>query len=191
MRRHVARVARRGRDARVDPRRLQTHRGMLAVVERVERVVRRTRMLGILFQDRRRNRAGLQRDGGVPFAAWNRGEQRQRIECRRLVVVRKAGGEGAHALGVRAAARRLVAGAVQLLHRVEVALLARGRRLGLPRRRVRRQPRQRRARLVGRLVQPERLIVRERFAPVRHRKAGVDLLRLPERVDGVVVLEAV
>ena len=72
MRRHVARVARRRRDARVGARRLQPHRGMLAIVERVERVVRRARMLRVPLQhgerDRRRPSATpavLRSSGGI------------------------------------------------------------------------------------------------------------------------------
>ncbi len=62
MRRHVARVARRRRDARVDPRRLQPHRRVLAVVERVQRVVGGAGMLGVLLEHGGGNAAGLQRE---------------------------------------------------------------------------------------------------------------------------------
>src|SRR4029077_4407374 len=99
--------------------------------------------------------------------------------------------ELAHAAGVRAVTRRLVAIANQAFHRVEITLLARGRRFALARGARRPEARERGARLVHALVVPERLIVRERLAPVRHREAGIDLLRLPEGFDGVVVLEAV
>src|SRR5881396_30163 len=41
------------------------------------------------------------------------------------------------------------------------------------------------------LVPPERLVVRQRLAPVRHREPGIDALCLAEGFNRVVVLEAV
>ncbi len=101
----------------------------------------RAGMLRVLLQDRERDLAGLQRHRQVPFAGRDRRQQRERVERRRLVVFRKLRVELRHAVGVGAVARRLVAVAEQALHGVEIALLARGRRLGLPRGARRRQPR--------------------------------------------------
>src|SRR3954451_12411111 len=94
-----------------------------------------------------------------------------------------------HAIRIRAVATALVAVAEQPLHGVEIALLARCRRFGLPGRARRREPPQSGARLVQVLVQPQRLVVRERLAPVRQGEPGGDFLRFAESGDRVVVLE--
>ena len=164
---------------------------MLAIVEGVERVVRGAGMLGVLLQDRGHDGAGLQRHVGIALAFGNRRQQRERVERCRLVVVRKLRVERGHAIGIGAVAGGGVALAVEDLDGIEIPLLTRGRRLRLARGARRREARERGARAVDLLIQPQRLIVRERFAPVGHREAGIDLLRFAERVDRGVVLEAV
>ena len=193
VRRHVARVARGRRDARVGARRLAApspHARRRR--RRAARSARRPGCCGFFLRMASAIAAGLQRHrrirarpaGSSPAAPAHRTPPpRRRLDsCAR---------SSRHAIGVGAVARRLVAVAEQALDRVEIRLLARGRRLRLPRGRRRRQPAERRARLGEVLVEPQRLVVGERFAPVRHREAGIGLLRLPEAVDRVVVLEAV
>jgi hypothetical protein len=187
----VPRVARGGRDLRVETGRVERHRRVLAVVVGVQRVVRRAGMLRVALQDGGGDPAGLERDRLVPAAVGDCREQRQRVERRGLVVARVLARELGHASRVGPIARGFVPIAEQRLDRSEVGLLARRRRLRLPRRGGGRQTIQRRTRLVDALVVPERLIVAERLAPVRQRKAWIDALRLAERRNRIVVLEAV
>jgi hypothetical protein len=121
---------------------------VLAVVERVQRVMVGPGVLGIFREDRQGDAAGLQRHGRIAFALGNGREQRQRVERGSLVVVGKLRVQGAHAIGVGLQARGLITAAEQLLDGVEVALLAHGCRLRLARRYSRPQPRQHRAALV-------------------------------------------
>ena len=62
---------------------------MLAIVERVQRVVGRAGMLGFLLQDRERDAARLERDRQVALARRDSRQQRQRVERRRLIVFGK------------------------------------------------------------------------------------------------------
>src|SRR5206468_6511129 len=120
-----------------------------------------------------------------------RREQCQRVKCRSLVVVGELAAARAHAVGVDTIASPLVAGTEELFDRIEIALLARRRCLRPPQLARRRQPRQRGARFVGLFVIPEGLVVAQRLAPERQREARIAFLCLAERVDRVVVLEAV
>ena len=76
VRRHVQRVARCRRDLRVDPRRIQAAPIVHPVVVGVQGVVRGSRMLRILLEDRGRQLAGLERDRGIPLPIRDRAEQR-------------------------------------------------------------------------------------------------------------------
>src|SRR5262249_36247033 len=154
------RVARRRRDARVDPRRLQPHRGMLAIVERMKRVVGGAWVLRVAFEDRLRDRAGLQRYRGIALTRRNRRDEGERMERGGFIVLRKRARELAHAARVRLVARSLVSCTEEPLNGIDVALLARRERLPRPRQR---QPPQRVARLVETLVVPERLVVAHRL----------------------------
>ena len=149
-------------------------------------------MLGVSLQDGERDLAGLERHRQVALARRDRRQQRQRVERRRLVVFGKLRVELRHAIGVGAVARRLWRRRrTAARRRRDSPFRARSAPSpGAPRgSRARRA--ERGARLVEILVQPERLVVAERFAPVGHREAGIGLLRLAERRDRVVVLEAV
>jgi hypothetical protein len=104
-----------------------------------------------------------------------------------------------HAFGVRAVARCLISVAEQCLDSAEITPFAGGRRRYRGQTRTsrltpktrRRQLGQNRARLVDALVVPERLVVGDRLTPVGHGKGRIGALRLPERLDRIVVLEAV
>src|SRR5262249_43390341 len=135
--------------------------------------------------------AGLERGRRIALTGWNRRKQRERVERRRLVVIRVRARKLAHPIRVRAIARGFCTVAEEPFDGVEISLLAIGWRLRLTVRARRRQPPERRAGLVHVLVVPERLVVAHRLAPVRQGESGVEALRLPERGDRIVVLEAV
>ena len=133
MRRHVLGVARRRSDPGVDSRRLQPHRRMLAVVERVERVVRGAGVFGILLQNRGGNATGFERTGRVALALGNRRQQRQRVEGRRFIVGRKSRSTAPPCDPRRRGRARPLSLAEQALNGVEIPLLARCRRFRLAR----------------------------------------------------------
>ena len=135
----------------------------------MQRVVGRAGMLRVSFQDRCRNAACFQRHLGNPLAGRDRGEQGERVKRGSLVILWKAPTELRHTIGVRAIARRLVAAAKEDLDGIEVRLLPLGWCLGQSRVASRRQLRQRPARLVQILVEPERLVVAHRLAPIGER----------------------
>jgi len=58
-------MARRRSDLRIDARRRQPHRRVLAIVEGMQRVVRGAGMLRVLLQNRRRDGACFQRYFGI------------------------------------------------------------------------------------------------------------------------------
>ena len=191
VRRHVQRVARRRRERRVDPRRPESQPIVHAIVEGMKRVVRGSRVLGVLRQDAGRERSSLQRDLRVPCVLGDGREQGQRVERRGFVVVGVVAGQRRHAVCVRLQPGRTRAVTEQSFDGVEVRLLARRWRPGRAKRPVRSEPTQDRAGARHVFVVPERLAVRERFAPERHGKARRQTLRLAERRDGFVVLEVV
>ena len=88
VRRHMERVRRRRRDARVRARRGQRERRVIGIVERVNDEVRRARMLRVfrehLLGDRRGERLAAESLVGRPHGA----EQRQRVPRRHFVIVR-------------------------------------------------------------------------------------------------------
>ncbi len=103
VRRHVARVARRGRDPGVDARNVQRPRRVIGVVIVMEQIVGGARMLGVAAEDlpqdlsraplrvapgQLRVPVSLGRRAAQPVGRSDRGvEQRERVEARDLVVV--------------------------------------------------------------------------------------------------------
>jgi hypothetical protein len=86
---------------------------VIGIVERVDDVVRRARVLRVALEDLLRDRRSLHRVAGVADAGASGAEERQRIQARDFVVRRKFGVKLAHDAGVRDIARQLVAGAEQ------------------------------------------------------------------------------
>jgi hypothetical protein len=101
---------------------------VLAVVVRVERVVRRAGVVGVPSQNRRRDCARVQRDLDVALPFGNRGEKGESVEGGSLVILWVGGSKGGHAGRVRRGASHTVALTEEPLDRVQVPLLPVGRR---------------------------------------------------------------
>ena len=179
VRAHVLRVTRRRRDLRVDARGAKAERRVDRIVVRVNEVVRKARMIRMRGKNRFENCGRPHIDGEV--AAVMRGsQQRQRIKCRRIHVVRILSRQARQRLGKREVAAVLVAVAVQDFDGAHVIPLALGLRFRHPRIGRRCKPCEGCERRVAVLLHPHRVRVGHRFAPVGHGEVGVELLRLAE-----------
>ena len=206
VRRHVQRVARSGRHLRVGARRGQRQARVRRIVVIMDQVVQRPGVVGAKGEDRAKDRRRFSLHGAAnermlvlivariakeSRTARRGAHERQCEECPCLEVGRIRASQLAHRLAIGTIARCALARSVQRLDGPQVALLALGRRQSQPRLRCRRKPCERRARGVGILVEPQRLVAGHRLAPVRHGKAAVVALSLAKRLDGVLVLEVV
>jgi hypothetical protein len=186
----------RGRDLGVAAGRRQAEDGVVRIVERMQDVVRRARMVGFPVEDLLRDR-GCPHPGaqsgwilgrpGIGAAPVSDPEQGKRVEGGSLEVVRVRAMDCIHRGAVGPVAVGFLAFAVQRPHRVQVGLFARAGR------RCCGQPGQDRTgrRSVLR-VAPERVVVGQRLAPIGHGEVrldpggGAELLqrdRVPERMQ--------
>jgi hypothetical protein len=113
------------------------------------------------------------------------------MEGLRLIVPRMRGGQPPHGHRVGAVPDRALPVSVQDLDRPQIALLTVRPRPGRARLRRRAQPEQGRTRHLRVLVEPQRLVCRHGFAPIRHGEGPIDALGFAEGLDGVFVLEVV
>ena len=187
---HVQRVRRGRRNLRIRIGVAQAERGVHWIVVRVDQVVRRAGMLRVLRVDLFHQRGGLHVDGEVPAVVAG-AEQRQCIERRDLIVLRKLLVHAAQLLGIGQVAGQLIAGAVQAVERRQPFFFLGGGRLGPTRLGCGRQAGERGVRLLRRRLLPYGVVVGHGLAPIRHRKSRVRLLRLLEGFLRIVVLEAV
>ena len=104
---HVKGVGRVGRDARVSAGRAETLRGDRREVVAVDQVVRHAGVIRLLGEDRLQNGSGLQLVPVRLVVRVQRGVERERIEDRRLGVLRILPGDGFHHLFVRDGALRV------------------------------------------------------------------------------------
>src|SRR5437764_8938896 len=101
----MARVARCGCDAGVDPGGLEPHGRVLRIAVGVQRVVSGARMTRISGENRGRDRARLKGYLRIRLARSDRREQRERIKRSRLVVFGVGARELADAVWIRAVPR--------------------------------------------------------------------------------------
>ena len=139
-----------------------------------------------VFDDRRR----LHVDGEI--AAFDVGrENGDRVERRRFIVFRELARDPRHRLFVGAQRGDVVRLRVERVHRPQIRLFARRGRFRLPRLRRRRERVEHLQARLAVAVAPERMRMRQRFSPIRHRERGIGLPRLRERFRRIVELEAV
>ena len=194
--RHVASVRDRRRDLRVAACGVERQRSMDRIVEGVNRVVRRSRVVRVLVEH-------LHRDGARPHLEPQRliaecarsGQHRKRIERGHLVIVGVARIEPCH--GLHVANPSFVVGAPlapQRLDRFEEALLPVGRCLGGPRGTGRSEACEHRARILFIEIGPtpeQWVVVAQGFAPVGEGEVRFDGLGGLELLDGLLPAEAV
>ena len=179
----MQRVASGGGDARVHPSRRQREDGVLGAVERVDDVVRRARVLGVVLEhlERQGPRFHLLADVRIVVAVI--GEERERVLERDLVVVRIV---AVHRRRGREPGRVRVARQVLLVvgarHPEEGAFLGRERLLSA-------DARERRAPVRGVPVVPDGLVVGHRVAPRGHGALGVGGEGRGEADVGLIVEE--
>ena len=178
---------------------------MVRIVIVVQQVVQRTGMPGVCLEHALEDAADLLLNlaarqaltaafGGISGsdqASRHRPQEGERIERRRIGIRRIGRVDACHRVGIRAMAGRRIAVAEEDLHGREVRLLARVARLCRARSRRRAQRREHRSRRRDVLVAPERLVVRQRLAPVREDEPWIDLPRALKRLVRVLVLEVV
>ena len=189
---HVYRVRDGGRDLREAVGGLQSERCVLRIVEGVDRVVRCSGMVRVVGEEAERDRAGsdLQAHAPVPRGC-HCAQNRERVEGGHLGVVRILLVEPLHGLHISDAAIDVLALAPQHLDRAQEALLTFGRSFRQALRLGRSQPLQCCTRLIGVHLRDQRVVVRQRFAPIGHREIRIERLRLLELVPGLDPAEAV
>jgi hypothetical protein len=190
VRRHVLRVTCVGRVARERARSLEASRRVGRVVHSVDKIMRRSGVIGVTAED-------LVREIGGPLVgrhvahALVESQQRERVEELRLVVA----GIGRGQLGHRGLEQRIPGGlrpwSVQQLDRVQVSGLALRPRGFATRGRRRREFRKHGSARVRVLDVPDRVVPGHRLTPIRHRKAGIGLLCLAERFPRFPVVKEV
>ncbi len=188
VRRHVLRVAGVRRDLGVGPRRLQPEGCVHGIVEGVDDVVGRSRVVGIGVEDGLSD-GGRARVGREVALAVGAPQDRQRVEGARLHVRGMGGRQPGHRAHVRRVPLRLGSLAVQDVERREVRRLPLGGRPRPPCRRRGRVAGQRGQRRLLVLLPPERVVVGHRLAPVRHGEVRVLLLSRPKGERRILELE--
>ena len=159
------------------------------IVVRVNQIVRRARMRRIPPQHVLHDGRRLHRRAQIRLATRAQAQEGERVQARPLEVGRVLLLYLRHRRLVGPSALLELALPVQGLHGPEIGPLPRispsATASPVP------QPRQRCARSRGVVLAPDGVIVGERLAPIGHREAGVDSLRLPKRLGRICVLEAV
>ena len=187
----MLRVVRLGGDLGVAVRGLESERSVLGIVERMDHVVRRARMVWLLLEELDRDRAGLHLPVEAGLSAADQTEIGKRVERLGLVVFRVRLGEPPHRLVVELVAFVLVAGAVEDFHGVQIKPLTLGGGLGPALGAGRPEPLQDVARGADVLLGPQWVVVADRLTPVGEGEIGVDFLRVLERFPGLLEPEAV
>ena len=127
-----------------------------------------------------------------PFVAAAHGaEQRQGVERRNLVVFGVRLVQLPHRLGIGGIPGKLVAGAVEHVHRFHETPLASGWRFRYAVFRRRCKPGQGRMGSQAILLEPQGMVVAQRLAPIRQCEIGVDSLGFAEGLAGVLEFKAV
>jgi len=173
MRRHVNGVRRIGRNFRVGSRRCQTLRGKFGRVRRVNQIVRRTRAVRLLLEDRLQNGHGRHAVGARIDILLGERHERKCVEFRRFHVLRRLLMQFRHRCGIGRGALLLRQCCVVLIKCGRggdiAAFTLRGRiqLLCLPD-------------IFQTFFQsswlrkiPQLVIVRHGFAPIRHRALGI------------------
>ena len=145
--------------------------------------MQRSGMLRILLQNSLRHRRRFHVRPKVPSAVAG-SDQREGIESRGFLIIGIILMQTAHGGGVLEVPLFLRAVPIENLDSVQVRALSIGRRLHG-------QPLQSRAAGVTVLCEPDRLVVRHRFAPIGHRKRRCHFLSSEKLLSGLSVFEAV
>ena len=190
VRRHVLGVAGRGRDLGIRARGPQPQRRVDGVVIGVNQIVRRARVIWMIAEHRLDDRRGSHVESEVAPGVGG-AEQRERVKCRGVGVVRIRTIEIGHRVRIREIARLFVGVAVEDLDGAEVVLLALRLRPCDARLARRRQPRQRFPRGAAVLLHPHGMVVGHRLAPVGHGEVGIDLLRTAKQIGRRGIFEVV
>ena len=186
---HVLGVSGIGRDAAVCARSVDAERGVRWIVDGVDHVVRRARMIGMRAEDASRNgvRAQIRRHIAVALVE---SQQRQCVEELRFDVVRIRTAKAIEACRPERVAPRFAdIFIVQRLRRPEPRALVLRPRLRRSLGRRRRKTTQHGTSGGRVLLIPHRMRIAHRFAPVRHHVAGIELLRLAKGGGGLWIVE--
>ena len=192
VRRHVPGVGNGGRDVGEAIGRRQRQRRVHRIVEGVDDVVGRARVIRIALEDAERDRSGqdVQPEGVVAERA-HRLQQGQGVERGHLVVVRMLPVEPLHRFHVGDPALLELALAEQFLDRVQEAQFTLVASLGRPLLARLAEPRQGFPRRVQIPLGQQRVVVGERLTPVGEGEVGLDLLRGLKLFARLLVAEAV
>ena len=179
-----------GRDSGVPARGAKAQRRVGRIVVRVNQIVREARVIGMRRERLFESSGGLHVDRRVA-STMRRSEERETVERGGVDVVRKRSTDAAHLLEIREVARLFVACAVQRLERAQIRTLPVCFAFGDSIASARAETLEDAARAAEILFHPHRMVLRHRLAPIGHGERRIDLLRLPERAGGIVVLEVV
>ena len=191
VRRHVQGMGCSGRNLRVHLRGGQSQDGVFRVVVGVNDEVRCAWMLRIAREHLQRDRTGMHLPAKPSITAADSAEQGEGIQRRNLVVFGKNLMQMLHGLGIGDVPGKLVAGAVEDIHRFHEIPLASGRRLSRTGLRCRRIPGQGRMGRFAILFSPQRMVVAERLTPMGQSKNGVDGLRFTKGLAGIFEFKTV
>ena len=164
---------------------------MLGIVEGVDHVVRRARVVRLALEEVGDDGAGLHLPVEARLAASDESEVGKRVERLGLVVLGMRLGEPPHGLVVELVALVLVTGAVEDLDGVHVEALALGRGLGPAFGAGGPEALQDVPGGADVLLRPQRMVVADRLAPVGEGEVRIDLLGVLEGFSGFLVPEAV
>ncbi len=179
MGRHVLGVSGVGCDLGVGARGAQPQGRVDRVVIGVDQIVSGAGVVGVAIEELLGDRS-RPHVGGDDANALAQSQQRERIKRLCLRIVGVVCREFCHGECIGGVALGLGAIQIEVLHGVEVRLLALRGRLGLAGLTRRGEPCQRRERRFSIALVPDRMVVCHRFAPIGHGEAAIELLRLAE-----------
>ena len=161
------------------------------VVVGVNDEVRCAWMLRIAREHLQRDRTGMHLPAKPSITAADSAEQGEGIQRRNLVVFGKNPMQMLHGLGIGDVPGKLVAGAVEDIHRFHEIPLASGRRLSRTGVRCWRIPGQGRMGRFAILLSPQGMVVAERLTPMGQSEIGVDGLRFTKGLAGIFEFKTV